>query len=270
VEPIVHNLYTLDDAIASLGNEAVPEFFCRNDFVVLPNAVICLVTIGDPATDAFLPRPSSVIWKRPDYRAPLPGKVTEIWDRSQSKVRKVKDHHVFLRLREDDRFLYAGQAHLGSYGGQDYSARFSLNHKLPRKVWLRYGGYSGWLVDANHQPHPVENGDLAEFSRIAEEIPGQEFAHLSLTRYEEDSLTLHTNSFRGWLMYLRQPADSGLYTHDASYTGDPKAEELFRCVCGIDLNFPAHQTLPRDQALKVVEEFFVTGELPRSIPWDEG
>jgi hypothetical protein len=38
----------------------------------------------------------------------------------------------------------------------------------------------------------------------------QEFAHLQMTRYEEDSLTIHTNARRGWLMYLRFPADNGL------------------------------------------------------------
>jgi len=267
MEPILYKLYTIEEAITSFGNETLPEFFCQNDFVVLPKAVICLVTIGDPATDAFLSSPSSVIWKRPAYRVWLPGKVTEVWDRSQSKVKKLKDHHIFLRLPEDESYFYAGPAHLGSYGGQDYSASFSLNDKVPREIWLRYGGYPGWLLDANHVTYRVQKGDLAEFRRISEELPRQEFAHLSLTRYEEDSLTLHTNKHRGWLMYLREPADGGLYTHDVGYTGDPKAEEIFRCVCGIDLEFPARQTLPRERAIEIAEEYFVTGDLPRSVPW---
>jgi Immunity protein Imm1 len=269
VEPILHNLYTVDEAIAAFGNETLLEFFCHNDFIVLPRAVICLVTIGDPATGPFLPSPSSVIWKRPDYRVWLPGQVTEVWDRSQSKVKKLKGHHIFLRLPEDECYFYAGPAHLGSYGGQDYSACFSLDHKLSRETWLRYGGYPGWLVEADHVTHRVEKGNLTEFRRIAEQLRWQEFGHLSLTRYEEDSLTLHTNKGRGWLMYLREPADGGLYTHDVEYTGDPNAEEIFRCVCGIDLEFSALKTLPRDRAIKVAEEFFVTGELPRSIPWAE-
>jgi hypothetical protein len=269
VKPILHKLYTFDNAIASFGNDAFPEFFCHNDFAVLPKAVACLVTIGDPATDPFLPSPSSVIWKRPDFRTWLPGQVTEVWDRSQAKVKKLKDHDIFLRLPKDERYFYAGPAHLGSYGGQDYSADFSLNHKLPRDVWLRYGGYPGWLVEVNHATHRVDKGDLAAFRRIAKELPRQEFAHLSLTRYEEDSLNLHTNKGRGWLMYLREPADGGLYTHDPGFTGDPNAQEVFRCVCGIDLEFPARQTLPRDRAIKVAEEFFVTGELSRFVPWGQ-
>lgn len=267
MEPILHKLYTYDEAITSFGNETLPEFFCHNDFVVLPKAVICLVTIGDPNIAPFLPSPSSLIWKRPDFRVWLPKKVSEVWDRSQSKVKRQKDHHIFLRLPENETYFYAGSAHLGSYGGQDYSASFSLNHKLPREAWLRYGGYAGWHVEVSHVSHRVEKGDLSEFRRIAEELSDQEFAHLSLTRYEEDSLTLHTNKHRGWLMYLRNPADGGLYTHDLGYGGDPKANEVFRCVCGIGLDFPARQTLPRERALMVAEEFFVMGELPCSVPW---
>lgn len=269
MEPTLHSLYTFDDAITSFGNETLPEFFCHNDFVVLPKAVICLVTIGDSATEPFLQSPSSVIWKRRDYRVWLPGKVTEVYDRSQSEVKKLKDHHVFLRLPEEETYLYAGRAHLASYGGQDYSAWFSLQNKLPRDAWLHYGGFPGWLIEANHEAHRVEQGDLTGLRRLTEQIRRSDFAHLALTRYEEDSLTLHTNKSRGWLMYLREPADSGLYTHDTGYSGDPKAEEVFRCGCGIDLEFPARQTLPRNQALQVFEEFFATGELPRSVPWEE-
>jgi hypothetical protein len=68
-------------------------------------------------------------------------------------------------------------------------------------------------------------------------------------------------------MYLREPADGGLYTHDVNYQGDTKAEELFRYVCGIDLEFPARSTLPRESAMRVTEEFFVHGMLPKSFPW---
>ena len=236
--PILHNSYSFDDAITSFGNETLPEFFCQDNFVVVPKAVICLVTLGNPASEAHLQSPSCVIWKRPDCRTWLAGKVVEVWDRSGSETRKIREHHVFLRSQDDESFFYAGQAHLGSYGGADYSANFYLQHKLPREEWLRLGGYAGWLVEVNHQNHRVDNGDLKSFRDLAEELPRQEFSHLCMTRYEEDSLTLHSNQCRGWLMYLREPADGGLYTYDAEYVGDPKAEELFRCVCGIDLEFP--------------------------------
>jgi hypothetical protein len=113
----------------------------------------------------------------------------------------------------------------------------------------------------------VDNGDLRTFRKLAEDLPRQEFSHLCMTRFEEDSLTLHTNDRRSWLMYLRYPGDGGIYTHDPDYTGEQEVEEEFRCVCGIGLEFPARQTLPRDLAIRAAEEFFTTGELPRSVPW---
>jgi hypothetical protein len=147
------------------------------------------------------------------------------------------------------------------------SANFSLSEKLPRDVWLRLGGYTGWLIEVNHQTHRVDNGDLGTFRQLAEKLPDQEFSHLCMTRYEEDSLTVHTNDRRGWLMYLRYPGHNGIYTHDPKYAGDPEGEEEFRCVCGIGLEFAARETLPRDLAIRAALEFFTTGELPRCIPW---
>jgi hypothetical protein len=113
----------------------------------------------------------------------------------------------------------------------------------------------------------MDIGDLSGFRSLLGELSSQKFGHLQITRYEEDSLTIHTNSGRGWLMYLRFPADGGLYTHDVEYDGDPEAEEYFVCACGIDLQFRVSQTLPKPEALRVIEDFFVTGELPRSVPW---
>jgi hypothetical protein len=123
------------------------------------------------------------------------------------------------------------------------------------------------LVEVNHLAHRVGNGDLGAFRQLAQELTRQEFSHLCMTRYEEDSLTVHTNDRRGWLMYLRYPGDNGAYTSDPEYTGEPEVEEAFRCVCGIGLEFPARQTLPRDLAIRAAEEFFMTGELPRCVPW---
>jgi hypothetical protein len=265
--PVLHQMYSFDDAIASFGNETLPEFFCQDSFIVMPKAVFCLATLGDVASEPHLQSPSCVIWKRPDCRTWLPGKVTEVWDRSGPQVKKLRDHHVFLRVPGEESFCYAGPAHLGSYGGPDYSANFYLENKLPRELWLRYGGYPGWTVEVNHKAHKVKSGDLPTFRNLVGSLPAQEFSHLCMTRYEEDSLTLHTNAHRGWLMYLREPADGGLYTHDVSYHGDTNAEELFRCTCGIDLQFPARSTLPRESAMRVAEEFFTQGELPKNLTW---
>jgi hypothetical protein len=284
VDPTPSQWYTPSEAVAAFGSQATSEFFCERQFVVLPNVVLCLFTLGDSATESQVSSPSQVVWKprRLDYllgdQYPwLPTPVREVYDRTQKPIKKIREHHLLLRLPADERFFYVGKAHLGSYGGPltggtaaGYSATFYLNTRLPREVWLRFGGYSGWLIEINHDSHRIDLGDLQAFRQLAEELPRQEFSHLCMTRYEEDSLTVHTNDQRGWLMYLREPGDGGLYTHDQEFTGDPEMLEVFRCGCGIALEFPARQTLPRHMAIDVAEAFFKTGQLPSSVPWEDG
>lgn len=277
MEAKLHQSCSVDEAIAAFGNGGSPEFLCDGQFVVLPKAVLCLATVGDPGSEPHLCSPSHVQWKprRLDYDPSdewpwLPEKAREVWGPDRKRI---KEHYMFLRLPGDKRFLYAGRAHLGSYGdgGGDSGpeANFSLYKKLPRDDWLRLGGYPGWLVEVNHQAQPVSYGDLPAFRELLEQVPRQKFSHLSMTRYEEDSLTLHTNKNRGWLMYLRDPADGGVYTRDPSYIGDPSAEEEFRCACGISLEFPAIQTIPKDLSLRAATEFFTTGKLPTCVHWEE-
>jgi hypothetical protein len=277
----LHQWYTADESVAAFGGDTSSERSCDGQFVLLPGVVLCLVTLGGTTAEPHVPCPSCFDWRprRLDYEPSdalpwLPEKVREVYDRRQKPIKKLREHHVFLRTPSDERFLYAGPAHLGSYVSvpgravTEVSADFSLNERLPRAVWLKFGGYPGWLVEINHRRHPVAADDLAAFERLVNELPRHEFSHLCMTRYEEDSLTVHTNTRRGWLMYLRHPGDSGVYTRDLEYKGDPQSEEVFECVRGIDLEFPASQTLPRELAMRAAVEFFQTGQLPRCVHWE--
>jgi hypothetical protein len=278
VEPRLHQWYTTDEAIAAFGTDGARESFCDGQFIVLPKVIMCLGTLGETRHESCVPSPSNFAWRpsRLDYEPSgewpwLPEKVREVWDRTGPSVQKLRDHHIFLRTPVDEQFFYAGPAHLGSYGGgydgAGVSASFSLSKRLPRDIWLKFGGYPGWLVDVNHKSHRVAAGEVAAFKQLVDELPGQEYSHLTMTRYEEDSLTVHTNARRGWLMYLRDPADGGVYTRDLDDGGGPDAEEVFRCVCGIQLDFPTRQTLPRLLAMQATVEFFESGELPRCVDW---
>jgi len=279
MEPALHQAYTIDEAVAAFGRAGRAEFECDRQFVVLSTAVLCMATVGDPPTQTHLDSPSRVVWKpaRIDY-VPfdiypwLPDSVHKVWGPDRSRI---KQHHVFLRLPSDERFVYAGRAHLGSFGGPrkgatpaQCEATFSLDEKLPRPEWLRLGGYPGWLIDINHNSERIDSGDREAFRRLLVALPSQEFSHLSMTRYEEDTMSLYTNAQRGWLYYQHDPADFvGLQTEDPAHAGDPETRELFRCVCGIALDYPIAQTLPRDLAMLVAEEFFSTGTLPQGVRW---
>jgi hypothetical protein len=106
----------------------------------------------------------------------------------------LREHHIFLRAPGDRTFAYAGPAHLGCLGDGrgGKAAGFTLAAKLPRDLWLRLGGYPGWSVEVNHQAHLVDAGDTAAFDALLAEPTRKKFSHLTMTRYEEDSLTLHT------------------------------------------------------------------------------
>src|SRR5205085_4256599 len=141
-------------------------------------------------------------------------------------------------------FFYAGSAHLGCIippkarkTDDDWGAYFTPDHRLPKDAWLHLGGFRGWLMTVNHKHHFIDFDDSKSFERLIKQFAKKEHSHLELTRYEEDSLTLHTNARRGWLMYLRHRGDSGLYTHDKVYAGDPESEEFFVCACGIEMEF---------------------------------
>src|SRR5262249_10269245 len=152
------------------GSESSTESFCDGQFIVLPKVVLCFATLGETQGASHLPCPSCFSWRprhlgyEPSDEFPwLPKKVREVWDRSQKQATKLRDHHIFLRIPTDERFFYAGRAHLGSYGninGTGESANFSLKEKLPQDVWLKFGGYPGWLVEVNHLRHRVAAEDL--------------------------------------------------------------------------------------------------------------
>jgi hypothetical protein len=154
MEPKLHETYTVDEAVASFDSNGAAEFLCDRQFVILPTAVLCMATVGDPATQPHVSCPSCLVWTpgridyaRYDEHPWLPGKVRLI---RSPDGRKTKEHHMFLRLPSDGRFFYAGKAHLGSYreplsGGtpSEQTANFLLDEKMPRSVWLRLGGYPG-------------------------------------------------------------------------------------------------------------------------------
>ena len=277
MEPTLHETYTVDEAVAAFGSSGASELLCDGQFVVLPTAVLCMATVGDPATQTHFSSPSTMVWRpgRIDYEPfddyPwLPSKVREVWGPDRQKI---KDHHVLVRLPGDEQFVYASKAHLGSYGGPrsggqpwEQTATLPSTRSCRDRHGCGLGRKSGWLIEVNHHPEHVDDGDLATWRQLTAAM-SEEFSHLTMTRYKENSLTLYTNARRGWLMYLRDPDDAGVYASDAAYAGDREANEVFRCVCGIALDFPADQTLPRDLAMRAAEEFFTSGELPQSAHW---
>lgn len=269
MELTLHRKYTIAEAVAALKPTETVEFLFDRQVVVVGSAALCMLTMGDPAAQSHVSGASRAVWKPSvpeqvplDQRWNLHDRVTGFLGLDRQRI---KEHHVFLGLPNEKRFLYAGKAHMGSYTAME--AHFTLKEKLPRDEWLRLGGFPGWLMDVNHRSERVNSGDLDAFRQLAKDMEGLEFSHLSMTRFEEDVLTVHTNDRRAWLMYQLDPSDISYSGCDPTFDGDEEAEEKFRCVCGIVMDCSAKYTVPRGTAMIVAEEFFTTGELPRTLRW---
>jgi hypothetical protein len=221
------------------------------EFVALPGTVIGFLR---PAALTFR-SPTTIEW-RPGANPDQPP-----WLLAPASLPK---YH--LLIEQPSGFFYAGDAHLGCYSMDGSNATFSLSAPLPRDAWVRFGGYPHWLVELNHEEHRIGNEDESALRSLLDRVVAPPYGHLTLTRYQEDSLDLFTNPERGWLMYLREPGDTGLYVAAANAEDDK--DEHFRCDCGIDLEFPRSQTLPLEKAADIVKAFFRSGKLPESVSWE--
>jgi hypothetical protein len=181
VSVTLYESYTVKKAVAAFGDPAAAKFYCDRQFAVVKRATLCFATMGDPDTGTKMQSPSLVVWKpgRLDYhpkaREPwLPSPLTRCVERNGGYVPL---HHMFLRAPGDRQVVYAGIAELPMFGDipengrVQQSAHFYLDSKLPRDLWLRLGGYPGWLVGFNNTQQRFAADDVAGFERLLADVP---------------------------------------------------------------------------------------------------
>lgn len=251
----IHNIFARQEALAQLVADARPQVVREGEFVTAEGVAVAFLR----SNALQFHSPTTIEWRPGDNQAKPP------WLLAPLKPPFPKYH---LLIKQPPGFFYAGDAHLGSFANDGSTATFSLYKPLPRDIWVRFGGYPHWLVDLNHEAHRLSPDDGEALDALLRRVRTLPHGHLTVTRYEEDSLHLFTNARRGWLMYLREPADSGLYV--AGLVDEDDENEQFRCDCGIALEFPRSRTLPAHQAADVVAEFFRLGKLPDSVSWEPG
>jgi len=105
----IHNWYGTDEAIEAFNTPEPPDFHCDCRFAVLPQAILCFAEIGETSSQSHLSSPSHFTWRplRPDYEPSdsipwLPSVVREAWDRTRKPVRRIREHHVFLRKEKGE------------------------------------------------------------------------------------------------------------------------------------------------------------------------
>jgi hypothetical protein len=260
-------------AIAAFGASQAAVSYFDGDFVVVEETVVCLFTMS-PHGSASLASSSRLTWSAPQSRRASflsleswPQEVVDVFDRSGAKIVRKRQHQLFLRRTARSDYTYVGPAHLESYGA-DGRARFELATRLPREHWNALGGYVGWMFERDHAESRIDEGDDDALVAQLAEFATQSSSHIVLTRYEEDALHVYKNERTAWVMYLRDPTDTGLYPVPAMPASTGQTEH-FRCDCGIDLEFPSGQCLPIAQALDIVRGFFAAGELPSDHNWSD-
>src|SRR5262249_21605262 len=147
--------------------------------------------------------PAMVAWKpaRLDYhpedaRPWLPQRLTESVERNGASLPL---YHMFLRKSGDRNFAYAGVAELTMCGDLqedgrldkvahfaspqalahaalsdvrvNKAAHFKLDTKLPQDLWIRLGGYAGWLVRFNEMECRLASDDVAAFEHLLAAVP---------------------------------------------------------------------------------------------------
>ena len=266
MEPQLYEQYSRESALGVFGSSSERVSYLRGNFVVLDKVVACLFDLG-PQRGASFDTSRRIVW-RPERELDAqergldwwPPDVVDTFDRAGVRPIRKRRHHLFVR-RAGATYRYLGPAHLASHSA-DGTASFELETRVPRALWLLFGGYSGWRVELNHLRRELASDDLegllAELTRFASAAQ----SHLTLTRYEEDELHLFKNEHHAWMMYLRDPGDSGLYVKRAEAEPNPRRES-FRCDCGIDFEVPSHQTLATSEAVSVAAAFFENGKLPK-------
>lgn len=143
--PELYHQYERQQTIAFFGQEDEGKVLCAGQWVILPNAVLCLTTVGQPpGASHFYPA------SRFNWVADRPYQVAQDeWPFLPEEVRggrKVnRPLYLFVRATDTDPFMYVGQlapAHTwGVISGQDFGfGGFDLLPTLPSRVWKKLGG----------------------------------------------------------------------------------------------------------------------------------
>jgi hypothetical protein len=264
--PRLHQLYTPEEGVAAFG-EGLADWDCDGQFALLPTWVLGFFTLGDPASRPLVDTPKRVHW-RPDRLDYAPGE-EQPW--LPQAIRQPlgpggRPHHnyaLFLRRAGDDRYLYAGLGGLSGWTNPNLPvADFELRERLPREVWERFGGWSGWWGSVGARRLRLAVGDEAGLQQQLADLGPEDSIYL--TRYEGDGLAVYLTAERGHVHYSEANQRDGRVAHDPAIAADSTEEVEFtgnQCPWQV----PLRDTLPRAEAVAAAVEFVCTGRPPMCV-----
>jgi len=141
----LYGQYDRQQAISFFGHLSEPRVLCEGQWLIFPNAVVCLTTVGEPPAVSNFHPASRFRWVADQpYQAsddewaflPLEARAGRNEDRPM---------FLFVRTAASDRFTYVGQlAPAHSWGvtkTEDFGfGNFDLSPTLPSRVWETLGG----------------------------------------------------------------------------------------------------------------------------------
>jgi hypothetical protein len=163
-------------------------------------------------------------------------------------------------------FLYAGKAHLASYGYRSHDApaeaHLSLHRRLPEQVWLALGGSHGFSVHS--ATTQVDGLDRDEAENEVRRLIASGDAEIWIGDHSERTLTLLVNADRAFVMFLLEDRDESLVAGEPAAEGDDTPE---RFSTDQGDQFPRQRTATHEQAINCVRSFLRDGSLDRGVRW---
>ncbi|MBX3095258.1 MAG: hypothetical protein KF812_00185 [Fimbriimonadaceae bacterium] len=178
-------------------------------------------------------------------------------------------HQVFVRVSGDQPYARLGRATVAGLGGfpGNVHVDFEFIQRLTLPQWEFLHGSEGWLITVNHRELNLPFGAKNEFLQNIASLFKRKKVHVAIGKLDGDSMQVFLSGDRGWVMFLRHEADTGLYIETDSSPTDRTLS--FECTCGIDLEIPLDKTVARHQAVELIQEYFRTGALPQTARWTE-
>jgi hypothetical protein len=166
---------------------------------------------------------------------------------------------IQLFVQDAEGWCYVGVGHLSTScatNGVTWKYGFQVDPTLPRDLWVKLGGYPGWLVIIGHDEHLVIKQDNVDYLLLSDW--GKLAPELTITRYEGDSLfAIKDDSGRAVVKYFT--AGGELISHSPV---DPRNESeriLFLRSDGWEVEVDAVAVISSDEAVRIIKAFLATG-----------
>jgi hypothetical protein len=145
-EPRLYDQYDRHEAIALFGAEEGVRMLCDDQWVVLPDVVLCLAEIGEPPRSSHFTNGGGFCWVADQpYQVSDDQHIKFVPREVVGGQAECPAIHLFVQMGGSGRHLYVGK--LGpacrfSLGGRDNhgEAFFDLSPALSSEVWIGLGG----------------------------------------------------------------------------------------------------------------------------------